>query len=1608
MPRQNNDVQGWVEDYLHGLLDDEQSAFVRDQVESNPLWQVAMTQAQQRLEAMRELPAVEPSEKLIQTTLRRVDNRARWNRMTRRWSWRVTAGLLTAAAIVLGCVHAYFLTLSPTPYSLEVLGQSELLTDAPASLHVRFINQKTHQPIENADVRIALYEPQTGRQVDLAEFRTDSRGSGSPRFTMPDWKVGSYELRVTARPHGGVTESLTQSVRLIRSWQVMVSSDKPVYQPGQTILVRCQALRKPDLKPVGGQDILWTVADPKGNIIFKQHDVSSRFGIGSMQCPLADEIIEGPYTIACQLGDTKSNLTVEVKKYVLPKFKVDVELDKPFCQPGDLLRGQVGARYYFGKPLAGAAIDVQMQSTDFQEPVVQLPRIYADPDGKAKFELRIPTWLAGREQDSGNARVLITVTVTDTAGQQQSRTLDRAVVSEPMQIEVIPEDGELVQGIPNTLYLLVTYPDGTPAQADLDVTGIEQSVRTSDAGVTQVEFTPLSQTLALTIRATDKQGLTGLRRVTLTCGKGTADFITRVDRAVYDGGQSIRVTVLSGSAASRQPVYMDLIKDGQTMLTTSAEFKDGRAEQVIDLPPDLSGTLQLITYRYDADTGLPVRKSRVIYVRPARQIDVQTTLDRPEYRPGDQAQLSLQLRDAQGEPVPGAISLAAVDEAVFGVLEQRPGLEQTFFTLEHELLKPVYAIYPWSPDLTTSLPTTDLQSLEQALFARTAGTKVGGREELFQRLVEQKLISPDYVRTMDLDSFEEAWQRQLTNGTLPENVVEMLRKAEHSPYSLTGGTYAEKAAQTRMARHNGLEAMSVAWALYVFVAIIAGIACLLTYLHTTTGRTILNFVLIMLAIFLLVSLLLPSLGTARRQARRSEASTRARGIGQALTLLSEQAVPTAESPPADQPVRVRQWFPETLLWKPQIITDDQGRANLSIDLADSITTWRLSAGAVTADGQLGGTQTPIRVFQPFFVDLNLPVALTRGDEVAVPVVVYNYVDEPQTVRLELQSDGWFTLLDQPVQQIQLAAHEVRATSYRIQAAKVGRHELQVLARGQGGDADAIRRSVEVNPDGRLVEQTFNGSLAQPVTFSLDLPANAIEGSGKLLVKIYPTTFSQVVEGLEGVFQRPYGCFEQTSSTTYPNVLALDYLRRTGKSVPAVEATAQQYIHLGYQRLLSFEIPGGGFDWFGRPPANRTLTAYGLMEFVDMARVHDVDPRLIERTRQWLMQQRDADGSWTPDDHRMHGDPSSQSQARLSTTAYIAWALFGDDDRGNPEGAATHDYLLRHRPASIDDPYTLALVCNALYALWPDAHDVDPYLEKLASLRQTSRDGKLVWWTQSPGRRTTFYGAGISGDVETTATACLALMRRPQNAVTVRGALTWLIQQRSSTGAWPSTQATVLALKAMLAASGTPLGGDQERLISVALDGQVIERRYISEDQSDVLQQIDLSGRVSPGQHRLDITESTGGSSYQVVHRYHVPEAMAAKPQEPLEIAVRYDRREMQVGQTLAATATVTNRTADVASMVILDLPIPAGFELRAEDFDALVKAGSIAKYQLTPRSVIVYLRQLTPDQPLELRYRLEPTMPVKLTVPGAEAYEYYDPDQRGSAPAMDLEVTPPT
>jgi uncharacterized protein YfaS (alpha-2-macroglobulin family) len=164
----------------------------------------------------------------------------------------------------------------------------------------------------------------------------------------------------------------------------------------------------------------------------------------------------------------------------------------------------------------------------------------------------------------------------------------------------------------------------------------------------------------------------------------------------------------------------------------------------------------------------------------------------------------------------------------------------------------------------------------------------------------------------------------------------------------------------------------------------------------------------------------------------------------------------------------------------------------------------------------------LKVFQDFFVDLDLPVALTQNDEVAFPVAVYNYLKTPQTLRLDLQKEEWFELVEGGLtRSLDLKPGEVTSVKFRIRAKKIGHFPLTVKARGDKA-SDAIKRTIEVVPDGKKVEQVVSDRLAGKVTKVIDIPAGAVPEASKLIVKVYPGVFSQVLEGVDGLIRLPGG------------------------------------------------------------------------------------------------------------------------------------------------------------------------------------------------------------------------------------------------------------------------------------------------------------------------------------------------------------------------------------------------------------------------------------------------------------------------------------------------------
>ena len=195
---------------------------------------------------------------------------------------------------------------------------------------------------------------------------------------------------------------------------------------------------------------------------------------------------------------------------------------------------------------------------------------------------------------------------------------------------------------------------------------------------------------------------------------------------------------------------------------------------------------------------------------------------------------------------------------------------------------------------------------------------------------------------------------------------------------------------------------------------------------------------------------------------------------------------------------------------------------------------------------------------------------------------------------------------------------------------------------------------------------------------------------------------------------------------------------------------------------------------------------------------------------------------------------------------------------------------------------------------------------------------------------------------------------------------------------------------------------------MTLDVETIHEFVIPAEQADVMAQFDFSSLLKPGnRYTVKITDrSDTAVGYQLAVRYYVEGQSAAEQgvSERLAVDIAYDRQRLNLDETVSATAMVTNQMNTAAPMVVLDLPIPGGFALEADALDRLVDADKIARYQITARKAVIYLRALPPGQSLELPYRLKATMPVKVAVPAAQVYEYYDPSNRGSGGAAQLET----
>ena len=1567
--------------------------------------------------------------------------------MDRRRAVRVAGVALVVGLLLWAGYAAYVFNLEDVQSNQRtvLLASGEVAPGAETTARVVVTDRATGEPLEETNVTLFLGNGSDGRVVGSGE--TGSDGTLAVSFEAPD-ETGDHRLSARADSRLGTDEVSARFV-VDRDYSVVVDTDKPVYQPGQTVHVRT-LVRRAGGTPVTDEARV-VVTGPEGNRLFSRNVSLSAFGMGSVDFPISSEGRHGRYRVSVEYGVEEQVRTVEVREYRLPQFEVGFRAGESSYRPGETVRATVTPEYFFGEPVRNATVRVEGAGYVGDLEPFGTATANTGPDGVATVDLTLPDYFVGTEQFDGRGLAVLNVSVTDPAGHTETVTREIPVSERDLLVEAVPAGGRLVPGVENTVFIVTSYPDGRSARATVRVGN--QVLETNRYGIATYEFVPNESDSRLRVEA--RAGGASTRR-TVYLNPEEEAVAVQLDAGAYTVGERLSGRVLVGDAGSR--IYVDAVSGGQTLVTRSLDAENGSANFSIDLPPAARGTTEVRAWVVRSD-GSVARTTRPVPVRANRDLNVSLTPNRSVYRPGAPASLTVRTSE-NGSAVPAAVGLDIVDESVFSVEARRAGLARAAFAFE-AANDPTLVVYNYSMANLTAPPNDDAERTAQAAVAASLGETSGG---------------------VTVDSFREKLReiRQRQAGMREANGYALGALLLAVPLGVLGVGFARRG--RGFAREMG-EALGstivaavgvgvVVVGLGALVALTNALASVLLLVLSTltvavvyllverdwspwSGRglgrvvsagTVLLLALVALAFVLgeyldvdplvrmlplLVPLvaLLPLVWVAdAEEAFSGEQFGRAAVAALAILMCTAPVAAftfgfgatggagggdaggaefttgaggnggSGSEASGGGSVEVRQYFPETLASR-TVLTGDDGRASVDLRMADSITTWRLSALGTTRDGTIGSETGSMRVFQPFFVEPDLPVRLTRNDTVTIPVSVFNYGDATRNVTLELGSGAWYEA-DSRTANVTVPANTVRSASFTLHATDHGQRALTVFATGRTPDGnvtrDAIRRSVTVDPPGQRLAVAESGAVSGTTRATLPVPEAAYPNTSKTVLRVYPGAFGQTLGGVEALLSMPHGCFEQTSSSLYPNVLALRYLDETGRAAPETRLTAERFIAQGYQRLLTFETSTpGGYSLFGDDPPNLLLTAYGLQEMSDMDEVYDVDPQVLSEMRTYIRDRQNADGSWPTDGQLEY--PLGVTGTETSTTAYVTWSLAhsGGDGQVVDDGVA---YVRENLDVSTTDTMTLAVTLNMLVDADRAPEFQSRVVEELRS-RATADDGRVYWSHSNPGaedesgsERSDAYRYGEKR-VLTTATVTNALVRGDHAGNLQSGALRWLVEQKGERG-WGSTQSTVMTLRALVnAESGTE--ADVSGTLTVRANGSVAERVDLSGERGDEVQTFVLPASRGNNSYAVSAPDAEG-LYYEFTTSYHAPwsESREVDRTGGVGLNVAWDRTDLAVDDTATVRAEVSPGEGTIGTAIV-DLPVPPGFEVEAESLERLVERGAVSRYETPGRQVILYLEDVSEPRSLDVVYRA--TQPVEASSGGGEAYDYYNPDDRASS-----------
>lgn len=1415
-----------------------------------------------------------------------------------------------------------------------------------------------------------------------------------------------------------------------------LSTDKPIYRAGEKVYVRGTILHaftnvpfgvieaeqaqaaEQQVQDAGDDQVLQREAQQARRLAMAQQRVNPMVeikdakgatiaggrtqvedGVFGFMWEVPEGQAGGEYTIKVTYpfsGLAPAERTFDIRAYRAPRIRTQIDFIKDGYGPGDTVIATLEATRAEGGIPEGATITAiaRVDGAEVARVVMTMPST-----GVAEARFDLPAEI---ERGEGTLAFVI-----EDGGVVETASKTIPILLQTVDLQLYPEGGYLVAGVENRVYFEARTPFGKPADIKGFITGKTKEglepgysaiwlFETTHEGRGVFSFTPqtnliysmhitepssvtevfelpeiLNQGLALTvakpvISASESLEVAVRRNTDLTLGHCSV-VVRQRERIVWPNDKAREAGAMAGTY--QFPSVQGIAQPGVDLLL--ANFS-------IDLDSDVSGILTVTAYDQDNN---PVAE-RLIYRAPKDRVNIEVLPDSAQYTPGGRVSLQIRTIDSAGEPVSAVAGLTVTDDSVLEMIETReqaPNLPAMVF-LEpgvRELADAAVYLDPNNPDAAEQLDLllgtqgwrrfalVDLNDFirEHGDDARRMlAFRVPVRAEQ-ERLGRLQRGAPGGA---ELDGIAMPMRMAAAAGPAPAEEPEMAEDAAAAvddapappaqPQAPPMDAREEMQLALEEAAQNGADQ-----ALFAEDEDIAG-------------------------------------DRVRRQMPQ-------------MVYVREYA----HAQPEGKPFGERSDFTETVYWSATTKTNEQGLATVTFDLSDSVTSFRVKADAFTQGGALGAGTSLIESVRPFYIEPKLPLELTAGDKVLIPIAMVNNTDRDLPVELmigNLGRAGWTTL-----DPIGLDAGQRDRTLHELTIGEsYGDLAFNIRAKANGV-FDENRRSLRVVPRGFPIDDGSGGML-QPdsqIEDELIIPETIVPGSLQASVTVYPTPMANLTEALEALIRDPYGCFEQTSSTTFPLVMAQQYFLSHQGIDPTLIATAQEKLDAGYKRLISFETEQHGYEWFGSTPPHEALTAYGLLEFVEMSKVMDVDQAMIQRTSDWLMSRVDENGSFKLDQKAL----DSFGRAPQDTTdAYIVWSLL--EAGYDPAKIEKSIELVLKKATEGDDAYIIALGANIAQLVveadttprWSEPH---PQMLKAQELRKKLAtklndegfvEGSVTSITRS---------GGDALNIETTALAILAWLKDDAYTDQVEKSILWLTE-RCKAGQFGSTQSTVLALKAIVEydkARSTPKAAGELILL---VDGEPVgEPVAFTEDTKGAIKLPAIHQLLSPGKHTIGVLMDGGSKMpYSIAVEYHA-ETPASSEECKLRIETQVaptlitsDVNHVVVGEGEIAEVVVkvTNITADGLPTPIAIVGIPGGLEPRYDQLKELVEAGTIASFEVIGRDVVLYWREMQPEQVVELSISCVAAVPGTYTGPASRAYLYYTNEHKQWADGLTVNITP--